>query len=179
MRRAALACGVVALVWLGAPSIPFASVPFASAQEQGASASRGTSRAKRPKRAKKAAAAEAPAARAEAKGAEAKGKAPAPAKEAKEAKAEAAVPVANGSAAATSERGPSSAIATGDDTIRKEGDVEVKTMEFTGLDIDGQLKTPQLLYFLTRLRAEFDRPRLPHRSFMPELSRSAGEKALR
>jgi len=63
--------------------------------------------------------------------------------------------------------------------IRKEGDTEVKVIEFGGLDIEGQLKTPQLLYFLNRLRAEFGRPRLPHRSFMPELERSAGERPLR
>jgi len=49
-------------------------------------------------------------------------------------------------------------------------------MEFRGLDIEGQLKTPQMLYFLNRMRAEFGRPRLPHRSFMPELSRSAEER---
>lgn len=63
-----------------------------------------------------------------------------------------------------------------DEDVHKEGGTEVKTVEFTGLDIEGQLKTPQMLYFLNRLRAEFDRPRLPHRSFMPELSRSTKEK---
>lgn len=63
--------------------------------------------------------------------------------------------------------------------IRKEGDTEVKVMEFTGLDIEGQLKTPQMLYFLNRLRAEFGRPRLPHRSFMPELKDSAHDGALK
>ena len=36
---------------------------------------------------------------------------------------------------------------------------------------------PQLLYFLNRLRTEFDRPRLPQRSFMPELVRSSNGKA--
>jgi hypothetical protein len=61
--------------------------------------------------------------------------------------------------------------------VRKEGDSEVKVMEFSGLDIEGQLKTPQMLYFLNRLRAEFGRPDLPHRSFMPELSRATKEKA--
>jgi hypothetical protein len=61
--------------------------------------------------------------------------------------------------------------------IRNEGDTQVKVMEFSGLDIEGQLKTPQMLYFLKRLRAEFGRPRLPHRSFMPELQRSADSKA--
>jgi hypothetical protein len=63
-----------------------------------------------------------------------------------------------------------------DAEIRKEGGTEVKVVEFSGLDIDGQLKTPQMLYFLNRLRAEFGRPRLPHRSFMPELQRSTKDK---
>lgn len=62
------------------------------------------------------------------------------------------------------------------DDVKKEGGSEVKMLEFTGLDIEGQLKTPQMLYFLNRLRAEFGRPRLPHRSFMPELQRGTQEK---
>ena len=61
--------------------------------------------------------------------------------------------------------------------VRKEGDTEVKVMEFSGLDIEGQLKTPQMLYFLNRMRAEFGRPRLPHRSFMPELQSETRGKA--
>jgi hypothetical protein len=63
------------------------------------------------------------------------------------------------------------------DDVRKEGDTEIKVMEFSGLDIEGQLKTPQMLYFLNRLRAEFGRPDLPHRSFIPELQRATKEKA--
>ncbi len=54
---------------------------------------------------------------------------------------------------------------------------KVKVFKFTGLDISGRLKSPQLLYFLNRLRAEFDRPRLPHRSFLPELRRSSSGKS--
>ena len=65
-----------------------------------------------------------------------------------------------------------------DGDVRKEGGTDVKAVEFTGLDIEGQLKTPQMLYFLNRLRAEFARPELPHRSFIPELSRSSKEKDL-
>ena len=61
--------------------------------------------------------------------------------------------------------------------VRSEGDTQVKVMEFSGLDIEGQLKTPQMLYFLNRLRAEFGHPRLPHRSFMPELEQSTKGKA--
>ncbi|MEM9190166.1 MAG: hypothetical protein AAGF12_13360 [Myxococcota bacterium] len=59
-----------------------------------------------------------------------------------------------------------------------DGQGKVKVFKFSGLDISGRLKSPQLLYFLNRLRAEFDRPRLPHRSFMPELVRSSKSKAL-
>ena len=59
-----------------------------------------------------------------------------------------------------------------------EGDSKVKVFRFSGLDISGRLKSPQLLYFLNRLRAEFDRPKLPHRSFMPELERTTKTKAL-
>ncbi|MFT5353846.1 MAG: hypothetical protein ACI9KE_001046 [Polyangiales bacterium] len=58
-----------------------------------------------------------------------------------------------------------------------EGDSKVKVFRFSGLDISGRLKSPQLLYFLNRLRAEFDRPKLPHRSFMPELQRSTKTKS--
>lgn len=53
-----------------------------------------------------------------------------------------------------------------------EGGSKVKVIEFSGFDVNGRLKSPQLLYFLNRVRAEFDRPRLPHRSFVPELERS-------
>jgi hypothetical protein len=63
--------------------------------------------------------------------------------------------------------------------IVKEGDTSVKMMEFSGLDIEGRLKSPQLLYFVNRVRAEFDRPRLPHRSFMPELESSTKKEPLR
>jgi hypothetical protein len=63
--------------------------------------------------------------------------------------------------------------------IVKEGDSSVKMMQFSGLDIEGRLKSPQLLYFVNRVRAEFDRPRLPHRSFMPEVERSTHQEPLR
>ncbi len=63
--------------------------------------------------------------------------------------------------------------------IVKEGDSSVKMMQFSGLDIEGRLKSPQLMYFVNRVRAEFDRPRLPHRSFMPEVERSTQQEPLR
>ncbi|GAB4209678.1 MAG: hypothetical protein OHK0013_29390 [Sandaracinaceae bacterium] len=67
---------------------------------------------------------------------------------------------------------------TGDEVVDarsrevSEGGEKVKVIEFSGFDVNGRLKSPQLLYFLNRVRAEFDRPRLPHRSFVPELERS-------
>jgi outer membrane biosynthesis protein TonB len=73
---------------------------------------------------------------------------------------------------------PVAAAIADDSDVRTEGDKSIKALEFTGLDIEGQLKTPQMLFFLNRLRAEFDRPRLPHRSFMPELARSREHKEL-
>jgi hypothetical protein len=50
-----------------------------------------------------------------------------------------------------------------------------KTYSFTGLDIDGKLKTPQLLYFLNRMKSEFDTTTPPRRSFIPELKESTQE----
>ena len=85
------------------------------------------------------------------------------------------------------ERAPVPAPSAGDDAptksdqakseVRQERGEKVKAFQFSGLDIEGQLKSPQMLYFLNRLRAEFGRPRLPHRSFMPELQRSTKGKA--
>ena len=50
-----------------------------------------------------------------------------------------------------------------------------KSYTFTGLDIDGKLKTPQLLYFLNRMKSEFDTTTPEKRSFIPELKRSTDE----
>lgn len=61
----------------------------------------------------------------------------------------------------------------------KEGDTQVKVMTFTGLGIEGRLKSPQLLYFVHRVQTEFERPKLPHRSFMPELERTTQRAPIR
>jgi hypothetical protein len=66
-----------------------------------------------------------------------------------------------------------------DAEIVKEGDTSVKVMKFTGLGIEGRLKSPQLVYFVQRVRAEFERPELPHRSFMPELERTTAREPVR
>ncbi len=66
-----------------------------------------------------------------------------------------------------------------DAQIVKEGDTSVKVMSFEGLGIEGRLKSPQLVYFVQRVQAEFARPVLPHRSFMPELAHSTAREPLR
>lgn len=57
-------------------------------------------------------------------------------------------------------------------------DDEVTRYTFTGLDIDGELRTPALLQFLARIGGEFETVGIPHRSFMPELSFTVTEDAL-
>lgn len=55
------------------------------------------------------------------------------------------------------------------------GAPKTKSYTFGGLDIDGKLKTPQLLYFLNRMKSEFDSTVPDKRSFIPELKQSANE----
>jgi hypothetical protein len=52
---------------------------------------------------------------------------------------------------------------------------KVKTYDFGGLDIDGRLRTPQLLYFLNRMKSEFDTTTPDKKSFLPELQKSGDE----
>ena len=57
----------------------------------------------------------------------------------------------------------------------KKGGKKVKVFDFGAIGIEGTMKTPQLLYFLSRVREELDRASLEKRSFMPELVRSVDE----
>src|SRR3970040_1577180 len=57
----------------------------------------------------------------------------------------------------------------------KKGEAEkeqegVKSYKFGTIEIEGRLKSPQIIYFLRRVRAEFDAGALGHRSFLRELS---------
>jgi len=52
---------------------------------------------------------------------------------------------------------------------------KAKVFDFTGLDISGRLRTPQLLYFLDRANEELERASLERRSFIPEMVRSVDE----
>jgi hypothetical protein len=52
-----------------------------------------------------------------------------------------------------------------------------KVFRFGEIDIEGRLKSPQLVYFLRRVRAEFAAGDLGHRTFMRELSDTRTEPA--
>ena len=74
------------------------------------------------------------------------------------------------------------AVASGDTGSTDGGVVETKTLDggarvfkFSELDIEGRLKSPQLVYFLRRVRAEFAAGDLGHRSFMREMSETRKE----
>lgn len=56
---------------------------------------------------------------------------------------------------------------------------KTKTYNFSGLDIEGKLKTPQLLYFLGRMKLEYELSKPAKRSFIPELERSGHDRNLR
>jgi len=58
-------------------------------------------------------------------------------------------------------------------------DKGVKTYKFSAVEVEGRLKSPQIVYFLRRVRAEFEAGALGHRSFMPELSDSRRNPALK
>ena len=46
------------------------------------------------------------------------------------------------------------------------------------MDVEGKLKTPQLLYFLNRIKLELEMSAPDHRSFMKELERTADDPSL-
>jgi len=74
------------------------------------------------------------------------------------------------------------AVASSDRGSADGGAVEMKTLDggarvfkFSELDIEGRLKSPQLVYFLRRVRAEFAAGDLGHRSFLREMSETRKE----
>jgi len=59
-----------------------------------------------------------------------------------------------------------------------EASAGVKTYTFDAQEVEGRLRSPQILYFLRRVRAEFDPQPLGHRSFLLELSDTRRQPAL-
>lgn len=55
---------------------------------------------------------------------------------------------------------------------------KARVFEFGAFGIEGSMRTPQLLYFLGRVKQELDRAALEKRSFLPELERSVDEGGL-
>ena len=91
-------------------------------------------------------------------------------------------PADAGGAVATGAFAPPQAPATPAASGADAGVVEAKTTDggthvfkFSELDIEGRLKSPQLVYFLRRVRAEFSAGELGHRTFMREMSETRKE----
>jgi hypothetical protein len=90
-----------------------------------------------------------------------------------------------GAAAAGFGTGPAAPTATPAATANPDaGVLEARTLDggtrvfkFSELDIEGRLKSPQLVYFLRRVRAEFAAGDLGHRSFMREMSETRKESS--
>ncbi len=85
------------------------------------------------------------------------------------------------SAPLTSKEGPEPTIAARD-AGRGAALLEQKTLDggqrvfrFGEVEVEGRLKSPQIVYFLRRVRAEFAAGDLGHRSFMRELSETKNE----
>jgi hypothetical protein len=93
---------------------------------------------------------------------------------------------ATASSSSSSETAGSSDSGGGDDntttttttTTAGGGKVKSKAYSFGAMDVEGKLKTPQLLYFLNRVKLELDMSAPDKRSFMKELQQSADDKNL-
>ncbi len=90
-----------------------------------------------------------------------------------------ATPPAEPAPAAVAVEAPSPSPAPSDAGETKAEAGGVKTITFKAQEIEGRLKAPQILYFLRRVRAEFDAQALGHRSFLLELSDTRRQQALR
>lgn len=60
-------------------------------------------------------------------------------------------------------------------TETKTGDGGAKVFRFGEVEVEGRLKSPQIVYFLRRVRAEFAAGDLGHRSFVRELDETKNE----
>lgn len=80
--------------------------------------------------------------------------------------------------AAPSSRTPAAA-STGKDAVVEQKSVDggTQVFRFSEVEVEGRLKSPQIVYFLRRVRAEFAATDLGHRSFARELGETRNEPA--
>ena len=98
--------------------------------------------------------------------------APKPRPDAAAATASTADASAGTSGASSASSSSAAALADGGAEVKTSADGGAKVFRFGELEIEGRLKSPQLVYFLRRVRAEFSAGDLGHRSFFPELSQT-------
>ena len=104
----------------------------------------------------------------------------APAKPAVAPKPVAEAPAAPPAAPAAAQPKKAEAAAGGPDVVKtEETKTGVKTYEFGATEVEGRLRSPQIIYFLRRVRAEFEAGDLGHRSFMRELAETQRSPSLR
>jgi|GEM_PF-2030476 len=70
------------------------------------------------------------------------------------------------------------AIAAAPATTKSTRTAKTNVYSFGAMDVEGKLKTPQLLYFLNRIKLELDMSAPDHRSFMKELEQTAEDPSL-
>ena len=73
---------------------------------------------------------------------------------------------------------PTAPVADRKDDASKKKEPKVKNFDFNALDLNGRMRTPQLLYFLERANEELERASLEKRSFIPHMVRSMEEESL-
>jgi hypothetical protein len=103
------------------------------------------------------------------------------AKRKRKGKADKAVPAAAAPApapAASADDAPADAPPTLEGHDKKASGGKPQVFDFTGLGLEGRLRTPQLLYFLDRASEELEQASLERRSFIPEMVRSLDEGGL-
>jgi hypothetical protein len=90
-----------------------------------------------------------------------------------------AAPVSNTGPAAVGDTGTPASEPKSDGKDGKKGKQQgPKTFDFTALDLNGRMRSPQLLYFLERANEELERASLEKRSFIPHMVRSLEEEHL-
>ena len=81
-------------------------------------------------------------------------------------------------AGAPAKEEPKDAKADSKAPVKKDARPKEKDFNFTDFNLNGKMRTPQLLYFLERANEELERASLEKRSFIPHMVRTVEEEAL-